>query len=257
MDEGIALIAGLELFELVVVVGVVWIGAFVRGVTGFASSMIYAVGLTFVLPAVEVVPLIMILEMITTIWMLPRVWRIADWRGVGLIAAGCAIALPLGFGLLTILPRAPSQAVIAAVVLGVCLMLWSGFKLKKQPGAFGTMGFGVISGIMTGVTSAGGPPAIIYFFAGPAPVAVARASLIAYLGVADIMAIGVASADGLIVSETFMRAAVATPSILIASLIGTMVFHRMNPDRFRQWVIVILACVSLAGLIRAIVAMLA
>ena len=40
---------GLEISELVYLAGVVGIGSFIRGGTGFGSSMIYIVGLTFTL----------------------------------------------------------------------------------------------------------------------------------------------------------------------------------------------------------------
>jgi uncharacterized protein len=247
--------AGLELFELIFLAGVVGVGSFVRGVTGFGSSMIYAVGLTFILPASEVIPIILLLELVTTVWMLPKVWRQADWRGVSLILVGCTIALPLGFMLLNHVPRAPMQAVIALVVLSVCLVLRSGFRLKKQPGTLGTIGVGLISGVLTGATSAGGPPAVIYYFSGPSAVAVGRASLIAYLGLADVVASGMATYDGLIFSETLVRAAMAVPPMLLATWVGSRVFHRMNPERFRHWVIVVLACLSVAGLTKALISM--
>ena len=247
--------AGLELFELIFLAGVVGVGSFVRGVTGFGSSMIYAVGLTFVLPAAEVIPIILMLELVTTVWMLPKVWRQVDWRGVLLILVGCTIALPLGFMLLKHVPREPMQGIIALVVLCVCLILRSGFRLKKQPGTLGTIGVGLISGVLTGATSAGGPPAVIYYFSGPSAVAVGRASLIAYLGLADVVATGMATFEGLIYSETVVRTALAVPPMLLATWIGSLVFHRMNPERFRQWVIIVLACLSLVGLTKALVSM--
>ncbi len=248
--------AGLEIWELLFLAGVVGIGSFVRGVTGFGSSMIYAVGLTFVLPASEVVPIILLLELATTVWMLPKVWRFAHWRSLSLLLIGCAIALPLGLALLAHVPRAPMQAVIALVVLTVCLILRSGFRLEKQPGVLGTIGVGLISGVLTGATSAGGPPAVIYYFSGPAAVAAGRASLIAYLGAADIIATGMASYEGLIVGETLLRTALAVPPMLLGIWIGTKVFHRMDPERFRQWVIIALGCLSAAGLTKALVTML-
>jgi uncharacterized membrane protein YfcA len=247
--------AGLELYELLFMAGVVGIGSFVRGVTGFGSSMIYAVGLTFVLPASEVVPIILLLELVTTVWMLPKVWRLAAWRSLSLLLIGCTIAIPLGLYLLNHVPRAPMQAVIALVVLTVCLILRSGFRLEKQPGTLGTIGVGLISGVLTGATSAGGPPAVIYYFSGPGAVAVGRASLIAFLGIADLIATGMATYDSLIFSETFVRAALGIPPMLVATWIGSRVFHRLDPERFRRWVIVVLACLSGAGLIKATFAM--
>jgi len=97
---------------------------------------------------------------------------------------------------------------------------------------------------------------VIYYFSGPAAVAAGRASLIAYLGAADVIATGMAAYEGLIVGDTVVRMALAVPPMLLGTWIGTQVFHRMNPERFRQWVIIVLACLAAVGLIRAAAAML-
>ena len=249
--------AGLEYWELAYLFCVVGAGSFIRGVTGFGSSMIYVVGMTFVIPAAEAVPIILMLELIVTLWLLPPVWHQVHKRSLMLLLLGCAIAIPFGLVLLNYLPRAPMQAVIAIVVLAVCLMLRAGFRLKQQPGAAGTIGIGMIAGVLTGATSAGGPPAVIYYFSGPQAVAVGRASLIAFLGGADLVATGMAAYDGLIFEETILRTALIVPSMLVGSWIGTKVFYRIDADRFRQWVIITLACLSVASLTRAILSMVA
>lgn len=247
--------AGLEVWELAYLACAVGLGSFIRGVTGFGSSMIYVVGLTFFMPAAQAVPIILLLELVVTLWLLPPVWHLVHKRSLVLLLAGCAIAIPFGLMLLAHLPRSPMQAVIALVVLTVCLMLRSGFRLKKQPGTIGTIGVGLISGVLTGATSAGGPPAVIYYFSGPQAVTVGRASLIAFLGAADLIAAGMATFEGLMVEETVVRAALAVPPMLVGSWIGTKVFYRIDAERFRRLVIITLACLSLASLARAVVSM--
>ena len=123
-------------------------------------------------------------------------------------------------------------------------------------GAAGTIGVGLVSGVLTGATSAGGPPAVIYYFSGPQRVAVGRASIIAFLGAADLIAAGMATFEGLILEETLLRTALAVPPMLLGSWIGAKVFHRIDPERFRHWVIVTLALLSLASLARALLVML-
>ena len=120
--------AGLEWVELAYLPAVIGIGAFVRGFTGFGSSMIYVVGLTFAMPAAQAVPMILMLEVITTAGLVPSVWRLIQWRSLALLLLGSVVATPIGLWLLGFLEPAPMQAVIAGVVLGACLMLRSGFS---------------------------------------------------------------------------------------------------------------------------------
>lgn len=247
--------AGLEWMELAYLAAVVGFGAFVRGFTGFGSSMIYVVGLTFAMPAREAVPVILMLEIVTTIGLLPSVWRHVEWRSTGILVAGCAVATPVGLAILALLEPAPMQAVIATVVLGACLMLRSGYRLKRQPGLLGTVSVGMFSGILTGTTSAGGPPIVLYFYSGPLAVQVARASIILFLGLADLVAAGMATYQGIIDVETVTRTALAVPPMILGTWIGTLVFNRANPDRFRQWVIIVLAGLAVVSLARALSSM--
>ncbi|HKK31139.1 MAG TPA: sulfite exporter TauE/SafE family protein, partial [Alphaproteobacteria bacterium] len=72
--------AGLTLLELAYLAAVVGVGSFIRGYTGFGSSMIYVVGLTFAMPASEAVPVVLMLEIAATVRLLPAVWNQVDWR---------------------------------------------------------------------------------------------------------------------------------------------------------------------------------
>ncbi len=250
------MIAGLEWIELAYLAAVFAVGSFVRGFTGFGSSMIYVVGLTFAIPASEAVPLILILEVLASAALLVGVWRQVAWRSVALLLLVCVAATPLGLALLAWLPPPPMQAVIACVVLGACLMLRSGWHLKEQPGVLGTVGVGMLSGILTGSTSTGGPPIVLYYYSSPLPVAVARASLIAFLGLADLFASVMAAYKGLVVTETLLRVALAAPIMFLGAWVGSLIFHRADPDRFRRRVILVLAALSVVSLGRALAAML-
>jgi uncharacterized protein len=243
--------AGLELWELSYLAAVVGAGSFIRGFTGFGSSMIYVVGLTFALPASEAVPVILLLEIAATVRLLPAVWSQVEWRSVGLLTLGGVVATPVGLAVLTHLPRAPMQAAIAVVVLGVCVLLRAGFRLKRQPKTAGTLLVGLTCGILTGATSTGGPPAVIYYFSGPLAVAIGRASLIALLGALDLLASGMAAYSGLIVGETLLRTALAIPPMVLGTWAGERVFRRADPEGFRRWVIVVLAALSVISFGRA------
>jgi len=248
-------LAGLEFVELVYLCAVIGVGAFVRGFTGFGSSMIYVVGLTFAMPASQAVPVILMLEIVTTAGLMPSIWRLIAWRSVALLLLGCIIATPLGLWILSYLAPAPMQAIIACVVLGACLMLRSGFRLKSQPGTAGTLGVGLVAGVLTGTTSAGGPPVVLYYYSGPLAVGVGRASIIVFLGLADLFATGMASYQGIIDWQTVTRSGLAVPPMIVGTWLGAIAFKHADPDRFRRWVILVLAVLSVISLSKALLAM--
>jgi uncharacterized membrane protein YfcA len=134
-------------------------------------------------------------------------------------------------------------------------MLRSGFRLKSQPGTAGTLGVGLVAGVLTGTTSAGGPPVVLYYYSGPLAVGVGRASIIVFLGLADLFATGMASYQGIIDWQTVTRSGLAVPPMIVGTWLGAITFKHADPDRFRRWVILVLAVLSVISLSKALLAM--
>ena len=230
------------------------IGAFVRGYSGFGSSLIWISGMSIVFPPILVVPAVYILELVASLGLLPGVWRQADWRSLRWLFLGVVLGLPAGLYLLASLSPAPVRVAIALVVLAATFMLSRGFSLKAIPGALPAACTGVASGLFNGWTGIGGPPVILFYFSGPAPVAVSRASLIAFLFGLDVLGLGMAGASGLVTQEVLILAAILTIPVLIGIALGNRRFIHTPPATFRRFVVALLALLSLAVLTRAVLA---
>jgi uncharacterized membrane protein YfcA len=87
----------------------VFVGAYARGFSGFGSGMIWAGGLSLVLPPVVVVPAIFLLDLIASVHLVPRVWKDIDWRSLSWILLGTLVATAPGLYLLTASPRSSWQ----------------------------------------------------------------------------------------------------------------------------------------------------
>ena len=237
-----------------VAVAAVSIGAYVRGYSGFGSSLIWVSGMSLVYPPIQVIPAVYMLELVASVGLLPGAWRHADWRSLRWILLGVCVGLPIGLYLLTALPPAPVRVAIAVVVLGATYLLSRGFTLKAIPGPAPASSTGVVAGLLNGWTGIGGPPIILFYFSSPAPVAVSRASLIAFLFVLDILALGLAGARDLVTLEVLKLAAILSVPVLIGIWIGNRRFVRTPPATFRRFVVILLALLSLAVLARALLA---
>ena len=244
----------LDPLALAVAVLAVSIGAFVRGYSGFGSSLIWVSGMSIVFPPILVVPVVYILELVASAGLLPGVWRQADWRSLRWLFLGVVIGLPIGLYLLANLPPAPVRIAIALVVLVATALMARGFRLKSIPGPLPAACTGAASGLFNGWTGIGGPPVILFYFSGPAPIAVSRASLIAFLFVLDIMGFGLAGANGLVTQEVFVLAAILSVPVLIGIWLGKRRFIHTPPATFRHFVTILLALLSIAVLARALLA---
>ncbi len=227
-------------------------GAVVRGFTGFGSSLIWVSSLSLVLPPVAVVPTVYALEIVASAHLLPKVWREIDWRSLRWLLLGTFAATPFGLYLLASLPAAPVRVAISIVVLTATALIWRGFALKAVPGAGPTVATGLVCGLLNGGTGIGGPPAILFYFSSPAAVAVSRASLIAFFLATDAFA-AAAATQGLVTRDVLILAGVLVLPMLAGIVLGDRRFVRTDPERFRRYVLLILAALSVAVLVRAVI----
>ena len=230
----------------------VFVGGFVRGYAGFGSGMIWAGGLSLVLPPVVVVPSIFLLDLVASAHLVPRVWKDIDWRSLRWLLLGALVTTPLGLYLLASLPGDVIRGAIAIVVLAATVLLWRGFTLRTMPGPRAAVFTGALSGFLGGGTGVGGPPAILLYFSAPTTVGVSRASLIGYFFGLNLISAALAAAQSLYTRDVGLWTLVLALPMLLGIVLGNRGFLNADPERFRRFVLLLLAALSVAVLLRAL-----
>ncbi len=110
----------------------------------------------------------------------------------------------------------------------------------------------MLSGFIDGGTGMGGPPAILLYFSAPTTVGVSRASIIGYLLGLDLISAALAAMHGLYTREVGFWVLVLVLPMLLGLLLGNRRFLRTDPERFRRFVLLLLAALSVAVLLRAL-----
>ena len=105
------------------------------------------------------------------------------------------------------------------------------------------------SGVLNGLTSAGGPPVVVFFLGSPAGMAAGRASLIAYFLFLDTLGIAVVAIAGLLDPTALVRFGAFTPAMLVGAAIGARWFGRVDPERARFVGIGVLVALAVVGLV--------
>src|SRR5262249_20330222 len=127
------------------------------------------------------VPVVMLLEGIAA---LPMVWQTRaqiHWRTIGPILVAACLTIPIGGYLLVNADPVTLRRVIAATGIAFALLMLHGWRYSGGRRLPTALGLGGLSGVMTGATSVGAPPVILYLLAGPDPIATTRATLSFYL----------------------------------------------------------------------------
>jgi len=238
--------------EIGVALVAVLAAAVIRGYSGFGFAMVGVTGMSLVMPPALVVPAVLLLEIAASIQLLPRVWKDVSWVSLRCLFVGSVAAVPLGVYLLAHVPATPMRVAVSTVVLATVMLLGRGFVLTRMPGCSFTLWVGVVCGVFNGAAAIGGPPAILLYLSSPAAIAVSRASIIAYFFGINLVTLGVAGYRGLLTPDTFTLAALCLIPLVAGLALGSRIFQRIDPALFRRNVLLLLATLSAAGLLRSV-----
>ncbi|MBW2606860.1 MAG: sulfite exporter TauE/SafE family protein [Deltaproteobacteria bacterium] len=224
----------------------------IRGYSGFGFSMVAVVSLSLVMTPAEIVPVILVFEVVASLWLLPKVWRQIHWRSLSWLSIGVLIGTPAGVYLLTNISPNPMRAAIAVVVMVLVILLWRGFSLKTIPGRGKSVVTGLVSGVLNGSATIGGPPVILFYLSTSTVAAVSRASLIAFFLGTDILAFVICLTQGLVTSKTGIMCVSFLLPLLLGLGVGNHFFNRSKADAFREKVLILLMALAVIALARAI-----
>src|SRR5262249_59740967 len=116
-----------------------------------------------------------------------------------------------------------------------------------MPGWPGIEGTGLVSGVLNGALGVGGPPVVILFFSTPTGATTGRASMIAYFLFTDLLGLGWQWHDGLLNRQVLARALLYAPALTAGLLLGNRMFARVDPARFRVWVLRLLMALAVVS----------
>jgi uncharacterized membrane protein YfcA len=141
---------------------VVFLAAFIQGLTGFGSVLLSLPLLAIFLDVVTVIPLAVLLGLSISVVLLFQLWRHLEWKAVFPLLIGAVFGIPIGVFLLKEFDRD-----ILHLALGIILVSYSacGLFLKLSGARIGegwAYFFGFLSGCLGGSLGAGGPPVVMY-----------------------------------------------------------------------------------------------
>jgi hypothetical protein len=108
-----------------------------------------------------------------------------------------------------------------------------------------TIGVGLLSGVMSGLASVGGPPIVVYLLALGHRAAVVRATSIVYFMLSALVTLVPMSLKGLIDREVLIWSAFSVPVLVLGTWLGTWGFHRAHARHHRMTALVVLSILSL------------
>lgn len=217
-------------------------GGFVNGLAGFGTAL-FALGFWLqIMPPVQAVLTVLVVSVLSGVQGVVLVRRSIRWPRLGRFAVPALVGIPIGTALVTWIDPATLKRVIAAFL--VLYGLFFAFRrdlpalTRPTPVIDGTVGFA--GGVLGGLAGLSGALPTMWCAMRPWPKAEQRAVLQPYNLAVQLVAIALFALQGAFDRETALILAVATPFTIIAAQAGLAVFKRMDDDRFRRLLILMM-----------------
>ena len=238
------------------------LGALVQTVAGFGSALVAMPVLTQILGVQVAAPVQALLGLLTTVTVLYRNWGGLRWREASLLMAGGVLGIPLGT---LALKSLPSEPVVGC--LGMMLLAYAAFALWIQPRLQMRSSFdegksinakliswivGFTSGVLGGAYATDGPPLIVFGSIKRWPKETFRSILQACFLVNGIAVVTCHAMGGLITHEVLTYCCFGFPGLLGGMLLGIYLDRRVDHDRFRGLLLILIIVLGAALLGRAV-----
>ncbi|MBN9242373.1 MAG: sulfite exporter TauE/SafE family protein [Mesorhizobium sp.] len=226
------------------------IAAYVQTVTGFAFGLVMMgfIALFGLLPLPDAAAMVGVLTLVNATQMMLHGGRHhVAWHELRLVLSASLPALVVGYFLLEWL--ADTRADALRVALGLVIMA-SSLQLAVQRKSLDRpstdrsfVGFGIVSGIMGGLFSTGGPPLVYHFYRQPMPVARIRETLVAAFGTAQVVRLSLVAATGNIPPPSTLAGVAAVPIVMVLTYAARR-WPPPLPDKVLKMIVFVLLFLS-------------
>ncbi len=237
--------------NIVLMLVIVFLAAFVQGVVGFGFGMICMASLYYLISAEELVPLVSILSLILSLGLLYRLRSHFKSRYLLPLLAGGVMGIPVG---VLFLRTAPSHYFTLA--LGIVIIFWvistavkplqSGKENPRLPAIIA----GFASGILGGAFNTGGPPVLFYISRRPWEPNDTKATLQAFFLGTSTLHLLMLSHYRFFTDEIINLDLILTPFVVLGLWAGSSASRSINRTLFRRLVLIGLATMGLFYLAR-------
>lgn len=234
--------AEISVFVLVALMAVALIASIARGFSGFGSALIFMPLASTVAAPRTVAGLLLIIDLIGSAPLAPNAWRKADRKAVAFMALGALVTVPIGTYALTRLDPVTTRWIIVGFVTALLALLISGWRYHGKGHPALSVGVGGLAGFCSGLAQTGGPPIVAYWLGRPIEGALARANIILYFAMTDILSLITYSVSGILSWEIVKLSLLVGPVYGLGLFIGARMFGVASETLFRR------VCYSLIAL---------
>lgn len=230
---------------------IVFVAAFIQGLSGFGYALVATPLLTFIFAAKSVVVMNIILGAATNVIVLLSMRRHVDVRRLAFMSLGGILGIPLGAYVLSRLDPAMIKIAIAVLAVPFAVLLLLGHSRRFGRDNVGCVVAGFVSGVIGASTSFSGPPVVLFLLNQGLHKEMFVGTLAAFFLFISLASIGAFSSLSMLTSDLLTRVALLLPALFLGIFIGVRLLPRINATVFRR-VAASVVCVSAFGVITTV-----
>ncbi len=229
-------------------VPMVVVAGLVRGYTGFGFASVAIVGMNLFLDPQQSVPVILSLDILCSAPLLRQAVHQGDVPTFRLLTLGSLLGIPIGLGLLLLIPSEPLKLGICVLILLVCLLLALNIRFQGTDKLSTRLGFGVVAGTATAASSVGGPIIVSYMLSSSLNPTAQRGTMIMFFVVSELLALGALFSSGLVGIAVLQLTAILLLPTLLAVRGGQYLFNYRPPASFKYLALPTMVMVAFLGI---------
>jgi len=245
-------ITALSADKLLLMAGVIFIAALVRGFSGFALSAVIMASLAVIIPPVQLIPICITLEGVAGLIMFRGGIKDANMKIVWGLVIGATIGLPFGLYATKTFPIETSKLIALILILSLTIIQLLKLKPKFLATKFGLYFSGAVAGIATGLASVGGMVVALYVLASNIEAKVMRASLVMYLLLGMATSVIMMLIYDIMTLQAFIRGLVFAPLCILGVSLGGLLFRPSLVGYYKNFCLLLLISLSLIGIYRLV-----
>ncbi len=219
-----------------------------RGFSGFGAGLIFIPLAAVALGLRQAAPLMLLLEMVALLSLVRGAWHVAPRAEVVPLSLGLVLGTPAGILVLANGDPLALRWGVALIILGCLRLLMSGWRLRGAHGPAVPVAFGVVGGVLAGVATLSGPPAMAYLLGRDLPKQQVRAIFNLYLSAGDLLALLGCVLAGLVGPQVIGPLLVTGPLYGFGIWAGTRMFGLASEATFRRACYGLIAVAALLSL---------
>lgn len=219
---------------------IVFIGYFIKSLTGFAGALFSIPLLVLFFDIKMVILIISLLDMLSGLILIPTIKKI-DKKELFFILVGGFLGTILGVYLLKSLASDSLKLIFAILIIlfSLRMIFKKYFSFKKLKSYFGFL-FGGLGGITGGMFGTNGPPIVLYLGNQIRNKHILRGTLIVVLLISAIFRNGLYFFTNTFNNNIYIIVLFAIPILVISTILGSRVYQKINQELYQKIISIIL-----------------